>query len=157
MSDTHGDVAAAAAGVRTLVGHGVDLLLHLGDVGSAEVLEELVGLPARVVFGNCDDERELSRDAERYGIVVDHPAGSLTIEGRRLVYTHGHDAHVISDALRIGVDYIAHGHTHRMRDERHGPTRIINPGALHRASRLTVAVLDVGSDHLQWLDVPKPR
>ncbi|RLS46748.1 MAG: metallophosphoesterase, partial [Planctomycetota bacterium] len=52
-----------------------------------------------------------------------------------------------------GVDYLLHGHTHVCRDERHGATRIINPGALHRASEFTVALLDTDSDELQFLVV----
>jgi predicted phosphodiesterase len=47
-----------------------------------------------------------------------------------------------------------HGHTHERRDERRGGTRIVNPGALHRAPAFTVAVLVPSEDRLDFLEVP---
>ena len=52
-----------------------------------------------------------------------------------------------------GVAYLCHGHTHATRDERLGPTRVINPGALFRARRHTVAVLDLARDEVSFLAV----
>lgn len=49
-------------------------------------------------------------------------------------------------------DYILCGHTHIAADYQRGATRIINPGALHRASVHTVATLDLKTDDLRfWL------
>ena len=39
---------------------------------------------------------------------------------------------------------------HLRRDERVGRTRIINPGALHRAKQYTVATLDLSCDKLEF-------
>jgi hypothetical protein len=50
-------------------------------------------------------------------------------------------------------DYLFHGHTHVVRDDRIGKLRIINPGALYRASRKTVALLNLTDDRLQYLTV----
>jgi predicted phosphodiesterase len=47
----------------------------------------------------------------------------------------------MESALEDGVDFLLHGHTHEVRDERVGSTRIINPGALFRARRYTAALL----------------
>ena len=38
---------------------------------------------------------------------------------------------------------------------RENGVRYINPGALHRASEFTVALLDLKTDDLKWLKVPK--
>jgi hypothetical protein len=57
-------------------------------------------------------------------------------------------------ALAQGVDYLCHGHTHVVRDERIGQTRVINPGALFRAARYTVALLDMAADRLEIVQVP---
>ena len=57
-------------------------------------------------------------------------------------------------ALADGVDWLLHGHTHQVRDERIGRTRIINPGALQRARRYTVGLLDTESDSLDVLEIP---
>ena len=143
----------------------VDAVVHLGDVGTVEVIDALVEQlddtgkvepPVHVVFGNCDwDAASLSRYAHSLGITVDHPVGRLQLDGRTVVFQHGHESGAMDQALAEGVDYLCHGHTHRTRDDRHGPTRIINPGALFRAADYTVAILDVAEDRLEFLQVPE--
>jgi len=190
LSDTHGDSTATAAAVRLFVEAKVISLIHLGDVGTDAVLEELVAFtggtggtgddggegdrPSRdvhLVFGNCDNASSLGRHAERLGLRVHHPAGLIEIGGRRIGFTHGHlfdlaDRRVVDRFLdRLNdrpcdgrLDVLLHGHTHRRRDERvdrmepsKGSTRIINPGALHRTDRMSVAVLEVETDRLETL------
>lgn len=156
LSDTHGHADRAAAAVRELRKRGATLILHMGDVGTEQVLEELVGVKSRVVFGNCDDEAPLRRHAERLGIAVDHPLGMLELDGVRIAYTHGHMPELVDRAMRDGVDWLFHGHTHVVRDEQRGATRIVNPGALHRAVRYTAAIVHPGSaasDAVQFLEV----
>src|SRR5690606_18961183 len=134
---------------------GAELLLHLGDIETEAVIDELAGHNARIVFGNCDyDEQSLARYAELLDVHVDHPAGELTADGRRIVFTHGHLRGPVDAALRDGADYLLHGHTHEVRDERIGGTRLINPGALFRAPRYTVALLDPASDSLEFIELP---
>lgn len=158
LSDTHGRAAVAHAAVRTLRAHGATMLIHLGDVGTDEVLEAMTGFDAHVVFGNCDaDEAALARHADRLGITVHHPVGRLEIGGRTIVFSHGHMPELLNRAAAEGVDYVLHGHTHVQRDERRGRTRIINPGALCRAARFTVAILTPENDQLEFFDVvPEP-
>lgn len=142
--------------MRLLRRRGAGLILHLGDVGTLAVLEELLGGPpgeVRVVFGNCDDAWELGRDAERLGLVVDHPVGRLEVAGRRVIYSHGHLPLLLDEALRDGVDLIFHGHTHELRNELIGRTRIVNPGALHRAARRTVALVEPQEGRVEVLEV----
>jgi predicted phosphodiesterase len=43
-------------------------------------------------------------------------------------------------------DYLLFGHSHEVADYREGPTRWINPGALHRAAEWTVGLLDLAND-----------
>jgi len=135
-----------------LVDRGAEMLLHMGDIETEDVLDALAGLDARIVFGNNDDERSLGRYATSLGLRVLHPLGRLEADGRTIAFTHGH----IGTAVRDGssADYFIHGHTHRQRDERRGATRFINPGALHRASPFSVALLDPSSDSLEFVVVP---
>ena len=155
LSDTHGRADAAAAAVRVLRDHGATMLIHLGDVGSEAVLDELVGNDAHVVFGNCDqDEAALTRYAEHLGLTVDHPLGRLDVDGKSVVFSHGHLPELLNAAADEGpVDYLLHGHTHRRRDERRDVSRIINPGALHRARTPSVAVLEPSSDRLEFIEM----
>lgn len=165
LSDSHGRAEVTRLGVRALLDAGVDLLIHLGDVGSVQVIDELVvhqpgtdqAVPVRLVFGNSDwDVRPLGDYATSLGLCVDHPVGRLKLDDGELVYCHGHQRRVMDTALVEGVKYLCHGHTHQAADDRRGPTRIINPGALCRAHRYTVAVLDTASDELTFLII-QPR
>ncbi len=156
LADSHGRPEATASAVSVLLAQGAELLLHLGDIGSEGVLDELVGHPARIVFGNCDWNREaLMRHARAMGVQVDHPMGVAEVAGKRVAFTHGDDGRLMQQALAEGVDYLLHGHTHVLRDERRGDTRIINPGALFRAPRYTAALLDPANDRLQIIEVPR--
>lgn len=143
---------------------GAELLLHLGDVGTVEVIDELVPDPdagghaaARLVFGNTDwDMDNLGRYAESLGVSNDHPVGTLALpDGGELVFMHGDDEAAMVQALTRQVRYLCHGHTHRASDQRRGKTRIINPGALFRAREYTVAVLDTHADALAFYPVPE--
>ncbi len=163
LSDSHGRATTTRRAVQVLLEQQVQRIVHLGDIGTVEVIDALVEdldeagrvrPPVHVVFGNTDwDGPALGRYAEGFGIQVDHPVGRLTVDDRVVVYQHGHQSASMQQALAEEVDYLCHGHTHRTRDERRGRTRLINPGALFRASRYTVAVLDAGQDELKFIEV----
>ena len=155
MSDSHGRVENTRQAVSMLLERGCTLLLHMGDLGSEQVVDELVGRNARIVLGNCDDAT-LGRYAELVGVINDHPTGRTEIDGRMIAFTHGHIESAMRKALAADVDYLIHGHSHELRDERLGRTRIINPGALHRAARYTAAVLEPATGHLEILALPRP-
>ncbi len=156
LSDSHGRLDTTSAAVSLLLERGAEVLLHLGDLGGAEVIDELPGPRARIVFGNCDgDLEELRRHAEAAGVTVDHPLGRLVADGRVIAFTHGHLDRLVSEPIRQGADYLLLGHTHAVRDERVGPTRVINPGALHRAARYTCALLDPARDALRVFEIAK--
>lgn len=156
LSDSHGRADTTRRAVDLLLEAGATTLLHLGDIGSEAVIDELVGHHARIIFGNCDwDLTGLSRYAEHVGVAVDHPLGELVVTGRRILYTHGDQERLMRQALAESPEYLLHGHTHVFRDDRHGGTRIINPGALFRAARYTAAVLEPESDRLEVIEVPR--
>ncbi|MEM7228282.1 MAG: YfcE family phosphodiesterase [Planctomycetota bacterium] len=156
LADSHGRAERTATAVRMLLDAHADVLIHLGDFETDVVIDELAGHPARLVFGNCDfDVAGMTRYAQSLDIQVDHPIGRLHIDGKVVAYTHGHENGLVSEAMDEQVDYLLHGHTHVARDDREGKTRVINPGALHRANRYTVALLDVATDELTWLELPR--
>ncbi|MEQ9453150.1 MAG: metallophosphoesterase family protein [Phycisphaeraceae bacterium] len=165
LSDSHGRSTTTRRAVELLVSEGAEVLVHLGDVGTVEVIDALAevddeGSPieAHLVFGNTDwDTGPLARYAEDLGVKVDHPAGRIKVEDGNLYFCHGHQPEIMATGLREGAKYLCHGHTHRTLDERQGATRVINPGALFRAETYTVALLDSGSDTLRFLTVDEPR
>ncbi len=162
LSDSHGRAVTTRLGVQALLGEGIDVLIHLGDVGTVEVIDELAvqrpgageAIPTHLVFGNTDwDAKALGDYAEHLGMVIDHPVGHLDVGGGELAFCHGHQASVMKQELAKPVRYLCHGHTHQASDTRSGDTRVINPGALCRAHRYTVAVLDTDKDELTFLNV----
>ena len=161
LSDSHGRAGTTRRGVERLLEAGADCLIHLGDVGSVEVIDALCvapdggpQLPAHLVFGNTDwDIEDLQEYAEDLDLRVDHPVGRLALDdprGGELIFCHGHEDAPMQQALSRGVRYLCHGHTHRQTDDRRGATRIINPGALFRARTYSVALLDTERDDLQF-------
>jgi uncharacterized protein len=156
LSDSHDRADAMAAGLQLLKDAGAQFYVHCGDIGSERCIDLLAGLPAAFVFGNTDfDRNTLSRyagsiDVKCYGSFAD-----LTLDGKRVAVTHGDDYRLKQRLLTAQEhDYMFQGHTHVCADERFGKTRIINPGALHRAAEKTVATLDTATDKLSYIIVP---
>jgi putative phosphoesterase len=119
IADTHGlvrpDVHSALAGV--------ELILHAGDVGGDDVLDELALIaPVRAVYGNTDTPGD-----PRLSAAVEHEVG-----GVRIHVSHGHElgSPRPEDLLaRYAADVIIYGHTHRALVVRAGGRLVVNPGA----------------------------
>lgn len=154
LSDSHGRVERTARAVRALVDAGARSLIHAGDIETDGVLDCLAGHDAHVVWGNCDwDRAGLERYAQGIGISVHGDAGAITVDGARIAFTHGHLPAALRAAMASGAEYLVHGHTHERRDERVDGVRVINPGALHRASPFTVALLTPRTGELTTIQV----
>lgn len=145
-----------------LLEHDAQVLIHLGDVGSVEVIDALVTprpgtvepVESHLVFGNTDwDWLGLSRYANHVGVHVDHPVGRLQFGPDALIFLHGHVDEDMEQALAQHPRWICHGHSHRQVDVRRNGVRVINPGALFRAQTYTVAMLDTDSDEVIFYDV----
>jgi putative phosphoesterase len=157
LSDLHGRLDATQAAVELLRGRGAEYFVVCGDVGSPDVLERLRGLGGAVVAGNCDWDRPgLMRRCGELGLRWLDAVGFLDLDAKRLAVTHGDDVRILERVLSEGrCDYLLTGHTHVALDLRAGRTRIINPGALHRAKVRTVALLDPAADRLEFLSLEK--
>jgi len=165
LSDSHGRAAITRRAVELAVANGAEKILHLGDVGSTEVIDALRvdatlagrAVESRLVFGNVDGHwRKLAEHARQAGVVVDHPTGWLDLPGGDLVYLHGDDEDAKAEALGAEVRYLCHGHTHQRLDARVRKTRVINPGALFRAAEYSIALLDTDRDALAFYPVAPP-
>lgn len=135
--------------------HGVERVIHCGDVCGVEVFDELVGRPCHFVWGNMDD-RDSGLEAYLKTVGLNPPAEiplRITIDSKRFAVFHGHESAAGEMASLGDVDYVLHGHTHQCRDERVGRVRIINPGALYRVATKTVAILDLATDALTFHEV----
>ena len=155
LSDTHGRVESARLGVDALGNLGAEMLIHCGDVGTPEVLDLLVGHRSLFVFGNCDWDREtLRRHAQIIGVMCHNAFADLELDGKRVAVIHGDDAALKRKILTEQQhDYLLQGHTHIREDVRIGRTRLINPGALHRATPRTVALLNLADGVLDFIEI----
>lgn len=155
LSDTHDRSEAMAEGVRLLREAGATYFIHCGDVGSDTMLDHLAGLPSAFVFGNTDwDRNPLRRYAKSIDVNCWESFGQIELDGKRVAVTHGDDGAIVRRVLdEQQHDYLLVGHSHVAGEKRVGRTRIINPGALHRAAVKSVALLDLTTDALTWIEV----
>jgi len=119
ISDTHGLLRPSVFPAL----EGVVLILHAGDVGGDEILDELAAIaPVRAVFGNTD-----APDNPRLQAEILIRVGAVTIH-----VSHGHElGSPKPDALlaSYSADVIVYGHTHRPLVTRSGGRLVVNPGA----------------------------
>lgn len=155
LSDTHGNRSMVARALTELQARGITTLLHCGDIDDPETVQMFDGFTAHFVFGNCDiDRAELRQAMNAVGATLHESFGSVEMDGVKLAFTHGDNAHLLRDVERSGYyDFLFYGHTHQAEEHRTGPTRIINPGALHRARPKTFVVLDLESREIESVTV----
>jgi uncharacterized protein len=119
ISDTHGllrpDVFSALAGV--------DLILHAGDVGGDDILDQLELIaPVRAVYGNTDAPGQ-----PRLAAAID-----MEIGGLRVHVSHGHELGGPTPAKLLAeyaAEVIVYGHTHKQLVTNAGGRWVVNPGA----------------------------
>lgn len=136
ISDTHD---LLRPGVHQALA-GVELILHAGDVGEDDILDELELIaPVRAVYGNTDAPGRARLEEEL----------SLTVGGITIHVSHGHElGRPTPQGLleRYTEDVLVYGHTHRQLVTRVGGRLVVNPGAagprrfdlLPSAARLTI-------------------
>jgi uncharacterized protein len=156
LADTHDNDVSTLAALAMLREHKPHAYLHAGDLVSPEMLSLFTGLPFHFVFGNNEFDHAALRARARAAALHCHgKCAELDFAGKRLAMVHGHEFAHLDRLVGSGrYDYLVHGHSHVRRDERIGHTRIINPGALHRARSRSVALLDVAADRLEFFEVP---
>ena len=138
ISDTHGLLRPEA--VEAL--RGSDFIIHAGDIGSAEILEELGRIaPVTAVRGNNDNGGWIQHVPVTNGVVV----GGIHIHVI-------HDLAWLADDIESrGVRVVVAGHSHRPRIETRGGILFVNPGSAGRR-RFSLPV-SVGRLQLQGAEV----
>jgi uncharacterized protein len=143
LSDTHDEVQIAQRAVNLMRELGVSQVIHCGDVG-IEVVPLLNGLRIHFVSGNIDNPdrlREAITDPEH---TFHYQVGTLEIDGRQVTFMHGDDVKLLRHTIHCGHwDLVCHGHTHTFYMGFEGKTLVLNPGALARTSRPSLAIVDM--------------
>jgi len=134
ISDTHGLLRPEA--VRAL--EGSDLIIHAGDVGTAEILDALRAVaPVVAVRGNVDTGAWASA----------LPTTAVAEMSGTLIYVL-HDVNDLDlDPAAAGFGVVVSGHSHKPARAECGGVLYVNPGSAGRRRfklPVTVARLDLG-------------
>lgn len=138
ISDTHGLLRPEA--VRSLAG--VDHILHAGDIGRSDIVEQLrLIAPVTAIRGNIDTAEWATAFPETQ---------TVRLDGRSF-----HVVHDVND-LKIdpaadGIDVVISGHSHRVRISDIDGVLYLNPGSAGpRRFKLpvTLATLEISSGRL---------
>lgn len=155
ISDTHENEPVMKKAVKIFKEKKPDFVVHCGDIVSPPVLENFRGLKMKFVFGNNDGEKEgLNRKAKEFGFEEISDEKEFEYQGKKFYVYHGTKRDILLTAIESQeYDYVLTGHTHIKRNEVIGKTRVINPGALFRAPRYTIAFLDVPTGDVEFVEV----
>jgi putative phosphoesterase len=155
LSDTHSRYPTVEKALALLQERKINTVLHCGDIEDAETVWLFQGFTAHFVFGNCDTERHSLRQAVHgIGETLHDAWGFVELEGVKMAFTHGDNGRLLHDLEHSGAfDFLFYGHTHHAEEHRTGPTRVINPGALHRARPKTFVVLDLATRAVESVTV----
>lgn len=151
IADTHGHLASGALPALA----GVELILHAGDIGKAEIVAALEQVaPVLAVHGNSDAGTTLMRQ---------HPVMRwVEREGVRIYLTHiGGNPAELARALPTEPELRPHvyifGHSHVALLERVDGVLFLNPGAAGRprfGGGLSVAVLTLAAGKADATIIP---
>jgi putative phosphoesterase len=145
ISDTHGLLRPNVADKLC----GVERIIHAGDVGNPDILDQLENIaPVVAVRGNVD----------RGAWAQTLPVTEIVEVGNRLIYLL-HDLNTLDlDPVAAGIAVVISGHTHRpLAEERRG-VLYLNPGSIG-PQRFTLPVrfakLHLGERSLrvEWVDL----
>ncbi len=117
ISDTHGLLRPEAVDALD----GVERIIHGGDVGGEDILDELSAIaPVTVVRGNTDYQAWAAR----------LPMTELLEVGGRSIYVVHDIADLRVDPVAAGVDVVIYGHSHQpIWDRRSDGVWQLNPGS----------------------------
>lgn len=132
ISDTHDHQRSVRQAVKVFKTHGVECVLHAGDItgpSTITLFSELPGSRVIAVCGNCDSERLSLRAAvEAIGGEIHDRIFTGQLDDRMVYMTHIPNG--LDQVIRDGqYDLVVYGHTHQQDIRRIGQTLMVNPGS----------------------------
>lgn len=160
VSDTHGNTANFKKIVAWLKNENIGLILHAGDIGSPESLEEsLADFSGEFfgVLGNMDKDYKIliaeynkikGAKIEQYILEIEIPSTSSG-QVKKIAITHyPGKARELAETRKY--DLVFYGHTHKPWEEKAGNCRMINPGEVAgQLYKPTFAIYDTATDKLE--------
>lgn len=165
LSDSHGNIVR----LRHVLGFVEELvagaIIHAGDWYRLvpEDFARVKNIPVYTALGNNDYRPELRDELRRANIIFSEDFLEFEIDTLNIGLSHHPPSlklredkpySTIDRAYASGkYDVWIHGHTHKPKNEVIGKTRVLNPGALDRASHPTFAVYDTQADEVEFIDI----
>ena len=155
LSDTHNNERNTLRALELVQARGAELVLHCGDICDTDTAQLFHQLPTHFVKGNNDfDVAGLQATIRAIRGTWHGAFADLELAGRRIAMLHGDQWRQLGRAIQSGsYDYLFFGHTHVFERNRTGRTIVLNPGALHRASPKTCALVDLTSGRIDEVQV----
>lgn len=154
VSDTHGNVANFKKVAQFLNKESIELILHCGDIGDPQSLQEsLEGFTGRLfgVFGNMDADYKILIDEYNKipRVKVFENTFEKEIDGKKIGIVHFPDiARKMAESGKY--DLVFYGHTHKPWEQKIGTCRLVNPGELTgQRFKPTFALYDTNTNTLQ--------
>jgi putative phosphoesterase len=150
ISDSHNHLTNIQAAVSMFRQEGIAVLIHCGDMTTAETAAAIGEFRVIHATGNGDyasgeiRQALLRQNEQSFSELV----YTGEIDGVPIAVTHGHLNGKVQELTHSGLyRYVFYGHSHRRRDESVGTCRVINPGALGglKAEVRSALILDLHS------------
>jgi uncharacterized protein len=156
IADSHNHLTNLQAALSIFRQEGISILLHCGDMTTAETAAALGEFQVIHAVGNGDYASGEIRQALLRQNPLSYSGLVYTgeIDGVSLAMTHGHLTGKIQELVQSGMyRYVFYGHSHRRRDEPSGGCRLINPGALGglKTEERSALILDLASGLSRFL------
>lgn len=139
ISDTHGLLRAEAVAAL----QGCDRIIHAGDIGNGEILDQLASIaPLQVVRGNNDLDASWA----------EHLADRLCFDLNGWQTLLVHDIADLPAELDADIRLVITGHSHKPRIEWRGERLYLNPGSAGRRRfklPVTLALLEVSASSIE--------
>jgi putative phosphoesterase len=157
ISDSHDDRANLETTLGILEAEEITRVLHCGDLCGPAIVELLSDFDVWIARGNMDRHPELEQAVlETIGRGRLAESHRLTLDGNEVAMIHGHQEGEVRRLISAREHaYVFRGHTHRRSDQRIGPTRVINPGALGgmRWQQRSFCILDLESGEATFIRI----
>lgn len=160
LSDTHDNLTNLIYVLDVYRQHGIETIIHCGDLTSLEMVSHFDGFRVIYTTGNMDittgaikKRFERMREDNFVGTVFSGEMGGVPI-----AVTHSHiDGRVMDLVQQRRYKWIFHGHTHKKRDEVIQGARIVNPGALGGLGRepRSFCIVDLDAEQVEFYGVDK--
>ncbi|VVM36872.1 metallophosphoesterase family protein [Pseudomonas fluorescens] len=139
ISDTHGLLRPEALAAL----QSCDRILHAGDIGSAQILDQLAAIaPVDAVRGNNDLDAPWARELP----------DCLRLELNGCTVLLVHDIADVAARLDDGIQLVITGHSHKPCIEWRAERLFVNPGSAGRRRfklPVTLALLEVGGQSIE--------